>query len=214
MRFRLVALDFDGVLVRQQSAWETVHKALGTERAAQRNFEDFESGEIDYAEFMRRDISLWGRRSCEEIKRTLLRYDLDPEAPAVIAQLQREGRRVAIISAGIDILVEEVARQLGVDYFVANGLEIDADGYLTGNGILRVDLGRKEVALQQAANSLGCSLEQVASVGDSRFDLPVLRASRLGIGFGDRTRPSPLAGLVDVWADTLGDLSRILREFD
>lgn len=214
MRFRLIALDFDGVIVRQHSAWETLHKALGTEQAAERNFRDFESGWIDYAEFMRRDISLWGRRSCEEVKQMLSRYDLDPEAETCIAELRREGRRVAIISAGIDLLVGEVARRLGIDYFVANGLETDGDGYLTGNGILRVDLGRKDVALQRAASSLGCTLDQVASVGDSRFDLPLLVASGLGIGFGDRTRLNPLSGLVDAWANTLGDISRIVREFE
>jgi phosphoserine phosphatase len=210
----LVALDFDGVLVRQPSAWGTLHEAFGTEEAARRNFREFERGEFDYVEFMRRDISLWGRRSHEEIRQVLFRYDLDPEAESVVAEWKREGRQIAVISSGIDTLVGEVARRLGIECFVANGLETDAHGNLTGNGILRVDLRRKDVALRRVADSLGCPLEAVVSVGDSPFDLPALRASGLGIGYGDRTRVGPLSGLVDAWADTLGDISRIIREFE
>lgn len=213
-RFRLVVLDCDGVLVRQESAWGTLHEAFGTQHAARGNFREFESGQIDYLEFMRRDISLWGRRSYEEIKRVLLRYDLDPGAESVIAQWRREGRHIAIISAGIDILVAEVARRLGIEHFVANGLETAADGNLTGNGILKVDLRRKDIALRRVADSLGCPLGDTVSVGDSPFDLPVLRASGLGIGYGDRARVGPLAGLVNAWAETFGDVSRIILEFE
>lgn len=213
-RIRLIALDFDGVLVRQPSAWGTLHTVFGTEHGARRNFADFAAGQIDYLEFMRRDISLWGRRCYEEVRQVLLRYDLDPEAESVVAEWQREGRQVAIISSGIDILVGEVARRLGIECFVANGLETDAHGNLTGNGILRVDLRRKDVALRRVADSLGCPLEHIVSVGDSPFDLPLLRASGLGIGYGDRTRVGSLSGLVDAWADTFEDISRIIREFE
>lgn len=214
LRFRLVVLDLDGVLVRQPSAWGTLHEAFGTVSAAQRHFKEFESGEIDYREFMRRDISLWGRRSLEEISRVLLQYDLDREAESVIGEWRREGRQVAIVSAGIDILVGEVARRLGIEHFVANGLETDQDGMLTGHGILRVDLARKDKALRQLAMGLGCSLDETVSVGDSPFDLPILRASGLGIGYGDRSRVGLPSDLVDAWADTFGDVLRIVRKFE
>jgi phosphoserine phosphatase len=213
-RFSLVALDFDGVLVRQESAWGTLHAAFGTEQAAERHFREFERGEFDYLEFMRRDISLWGRRSHEEIRQVLLRYDLDPEAESLITKLRQDGRRVVIISAGIDILVGEVARRLGIEHFLANGLETDAHGNLTGNGILRVDLRRKDVALRRVAEALGCPLDQTVYVGDSPFDLPALHASGLGIGYGGRAWVCQRSGRVDAWADTLGDILRIIREFE
>ncbi|MFQ5827817.1 MAG: hypothetical protein ACE5JD_01485 [Candidatus Methylomirabilia bacterium] len=38
--------------------------------------------------------------------------------------------------------------------------------------------------------------------------------SGLGIGLGDRAHQGPLAGLVGAWAETLGDVPRILREFE
>ena len=213
-RFRLIALDFDGVLVRQVSAWGTLHEAFGTAKAARRNFADFASERFDYREYMRRDISLWGRRSREEVKQVLLRYDLDPEAGSAIAEWRREGRHVAIISAGIDILVEEVARRLGIEHHLANGLESDADGNLTGNGTLRVDLRRKDIVLRRVAENLGCPLGSVVAVGDSPFDLPFLRASGLGIGYGDRTRAGALPGLVDAWAESFESISRTVRELE
>lgn len=211
---RLIALDFDGVLVRQPSSWETLHMAFGTEVEARRNLAEFTAGQIDYPEFMRRDISLWGRRPFEEIRQVLLQYDLDPQAESVIAGWRREGRQVAIISSGIDVLVGEVAQRLGIEQFVANGLETDADGHLTGNGIMRVDPWRKDAVLLRVAKSLGCPPACTAGVGDTLFDLPLLRASGLGIGYGDRARAGSLPGLVNAWADTFGDITRIIREFE
>lgn len=213
-RIRLIALDFDGVLVRQPSSWGTLHTAFGTQTEAWRNLAEYVAGQIDYLEFMRRDISLWGKRPLQEIRQVLLQYDLDPEAEPVIAQWRREGRHVVIISSGIDILVEEVARRLGIQHFEANGLETDAEGNLTGNGIMRVDPRSKGAVLLRIAQSLGCPMKHTVGVGDTPFDLPLLRASGLGIGYGDRARAGPLFDAADAWADSFKDIARIIGEFE
>src|SRR5438094_9038265 len=84
MRYNIVALDFDGVLVRQVSAWWTVHKAFGTYQESKSNLSAYERGEIGYGEFMKRDISLWGKRTLTEVKDVLFKYDLSPQAKRFI----------------------------------------------------------------------------------------------------------------------------------
>ena len=59
MRYKLVAFDMDGTLVVVNSCWGVIHRHFGTQRGARENLRAYERGEIDYLEFMRRDIALW-----------------------------------------------------------------------------------------------------------------------------------------------------------
>ena len=143
----------------------------------------------------------------------LLRYDLDPEAGSAIAEWRREGRHVAIISAGIDILVEEVARRLGIEHHLANGLESDADGNLTGNGTLRWIFAERTSPCGRSRKTSGARwalwLPWVTP-------LSICVSSRLGSRdrVRDRTRAGALPGLVDAWADSFESISRTVRELE
>ena len=63
---------------------------------------------------------------------------------------------------------------LDIDKFIANGLEVDDNGILTGNGIFRVDLLKKHLVLSDLINSLSCTPENTIAVGDSKFDKTML----------------------------------------
>jgi phosphoserine phosphatase len=73
MGFKVVVFDLDGVLVEEPSAWWTLHHAFSTYEASKENLNAYNRGIIDYPEFMRRDISLWGSRNIEEIGAILLK---------------------------------------------------------------------------------------------------------------------------------------------
>jgi phosphoserine phosphatase len=81
-------------------------------------------------------------------------------------------------------------------------------------GILRVDVRGKDLALRHIADRIGCPLHWTASVGDSAFDLPMLRASGLGIGYGCTMSLKTHSEFKGAWANTLGDVLRIVREFE
>jgi phosphoserine phosphatase len=214
MRYNIVALDFDGVLVKQESAWWTVHKAFGTYNESKPNLRAYEEGDIDYVEFMKRDIALWGKRQLEEVKDILLKYDLNPQAESFIKLLRTQGRKVVVVSAGIDLLVEDVARRLGIERFLANGLEADHKGQLTGNGIFRVDLNRKDLALKKMVVQQNGKMTDVVAVGDSKYDLHFLRTAGLGIGFGDPGESNDLHEVADGWAKKLMDIPKIIKKFE
>jgi len=211
IRYGIVALDFDGVLVKQESAWWTLHQAFGTYNESKANLRAYEKGEIRYREFMRRDITLWGRRTLADVKDILLKYDLNPQAKTFIDEIKKDGRKVVVVSAGIDLLVSDVAKKLGINQFLANGLEVDRNGYLTGNGIFRVDLNRKDRALKKLIRQEGGKLSEVAAVGDSKYDLEFLRAAGLGIGFGDPGKSNDLNKVADGWAKNLMEIPKIIK---
>ena len=60
-------------------------------------------------------------------------------------------------------------------------LALDQQGYLTGEGVFRVDLNRKDVALRLLCHGMGIELKECVSIGDSKFDIEFLKSAGMGI---------------------------------
>jgi phosphoserine phosphatase len=209
MRYKLIAFDMDGTLVVEDSCWRALHVHFGTEEKARVNLEAYEKGVIDYPEFMRRDISLWQPLpTLEEIKEVLRRYELVPNVREVLGEIHARGYRTAIITGGIDVLAEEVARDLGIRHVMANGLEVDERGRLTGEGIFRVEPNRKDDVLERFAAKLRIGLEECVAVGDSKYDVKFLERAGLGVAIGGNPK---LAKVADVVIEGFEHLPQLLR---
>ncbi len=60
---------------------------------------------------------------------------------------------------------------------------MNAEGRLTGEGIVRVPIHGKEGVLAQLQRQLGVTPEETASVGNSEIDVGLFRRSRVGVAF-------------------------------
>lgn len=188
---KIVAFDVDGTLVQQQSSWVTVHQHYGTTEQARENLSLYKSGSIDYAAFMKLDIGLWPKPlHIAEVDKILGSYAFANHANEVVSELQKRGFEIVLISAGIDRLVCKVAQTLGLTHYLANGLEIDSKGYLTGHGHHRVELQHKEIALQNVLRDLNVMPEHCIAIGDSHYDLSFLQYA--GKGIAVCSEPDPI----------------------
>lgn len=205
MAYKLIIFDVDGTLVEQTSSWVIVHKHYDVGDLALSNLREYESGKIDYPTFMRKDISLWKHPIYEnDIKKILNNFEIKPEVELVIETLKKRNYKIALVSAGIDILVKKLNAIFKVDTCVANGLEVDKTGLLTGNGIFRVDLLNKHKALPKILDSINCTREETVAVGDSRFDKTMLDFVGCGISIGNHKE------LKDVSDYRINSLSELL----
>ena len=66
---------------------------------------------------------------------------------------------------------------------LANGLRVDAEGRLTGEGIVRVPIHGKEGVLAGLQDQLGVTPRETASVGNSEIDVGLFRRSHVGVAF-------------------------------
>lgn len=205
--FKVVAFDVDGTLVSQNSSWITCHNHFQTKDLAGKNLECYKTGDIDYETFMRWDIGLWPKPlHVDQLKPVLYTYTLVPKAKIVINELKKR-YEVVLVSAGIDILVEDVARTLGIKYFIANGIEINNKGFVTGNGIFSIDLLRKDIAMTELLSQLDFSNEECVAIGDSIYDMSFLKSAGLGIAIGIN---SPLKEIADHCVDNLEDITDLI----
>lgn len=182
---RLVAFDMDGVLVDIVSSWVHVHRRFGVNN--DHSLAAYLRGEIDDREFIRRDIALWKRAdpgvTASKIRDMLADAPLMTGAAELMTELRRRGYKTAIVSAGIDLLSERVARELGMDLQFANGMCTDDADRLSGEGVFRVRLMDKGNTVIEAAAMLGVGPNDIVSVGNSRYDVSMFERSALGIAF-------------------------------
>jgi phosphoserine phosphatase len=180
-----VVFDMDGTLVNVESSWAAVHDYFGDSNSA--GLEAFNEGKIDDHEFLRSDVRVWRKHkpdlTVDDLEAILAKVPLMPGAHELFATLHKRHLVTAIISGGIDLLAKRIGKELGIDYVLANGFEVDADGRLTGDGIVRVPILAKEQVLTRVQEQLGFTPDVTASVGNSEIDVGLFKRSRVGVAF-------------------------------
>ena len=184
-RWGLVAFDMDGVLVNYTSSWTWVHDHFKIDN--EETLLAYIQGRIDDREFMRRDIRRW-----MDLKAGFCRIDLEAILDPVpiidgiahtVKALHAAGAKVVIVSGGLDMTAGRIARENGFDGYMANGVECDQNGSLTGEGILRVDLTNKGAALRSFQQLYGVDDTRTVSIGNSFVDVSMFALSGLSIAF-------------------------------
>jgi len=212
LKLALAAFDMDGTILEEDSSWVALHRHFGTTRMGKRGLKLYTDGKIDYREFMRRDIASWPKElAIDEVDRILSNYRIRKEAPETVERLKKLGAKVALVTSGLDILAERVARDLGIESWVANGLKITSGGRLAGTGIGRVDPSRKDIAYLGLLRRLGVRREDTIAVGGTIYDLRFLKSARIGFFLTEKGKVPddsliPIGRLTDIFRHLEGKL--------
>lgn len=183
---RLVCFDMDSTLIDAEVIDELA-KEIGLGEQVAAITESAMRGDIAFNESFRQRMAL-----LEGLDETVLtsiaeRLELNPGVEKLLANLNKQGYKTAILSGGFDYFGRYLQSKLGVDYVYANTLDI-VDGKVTGkvNGDI-VNGERKAELLKLLAEKEGLSLSQVVAVGDGANDLPMLGLAGMGVAF--RAKP-------------------------
>ncbi len=183
-----IVFDLDGVLIESHSSWERLHEYFGAdEKKRKENMSRYFSKEIDYGQWIREDVSLWKRNGHlphkSEVENALKNYVFIDGARECVQILKENELKLFIISAGIDLLAQNAGRELGIYDIWANGFQYNEKGYLTGEDVWRVDLLRKDIVINKIMEKNHFKKEDIISIGDSRYDIPMFNLSGLSIAF-------------------------------
>lgn len=179
---RLVVFDVDSTLI-QGEVIEMLAAHAGCEDEVREITEAAMRGEIDFGESLARRVACLAgvpESALDEVADSLT---LMPGARTTVRTLKRLGFRCGVVSGGFTRIIERLAEDLDLDFYVANGLEVE-DGKLTGRteGDI-IDREGKAAALRRFAADFDVPLAQCVAIGDGANDIDMLGAAGLGVAF-------------------------------
>jgi phosphoserine phosphatase len=179
---RLVVFDVDSTLV-QGEVIEMLAARAGCEDKVREITEAAMRGELDFAQSLERRVALLAGLPETVLDDVAARLELTPGARTTIRTLKRLGFRCGVVSGGFTKVIQGLADELGLDFCMANELEV-VDGRLTGRTTGRViDRAAKAQALREFADKFHIPLAQCVAVGDGANDIDMLSVAGMGVAF-------------------------------
>ncbi|MEU0533091.1 phosphoserine phosphatase SerB [Amycolatopsis tolypomycina] len=179
---RLVVFDVDSTLI-QGEVIEMLGAHAGVEPEIREITEAAMRGELNFTESLERRVALLAGLPATAIEQVAASIELTPGARTTVRTLKRMGFRTGVVSGGFTQVIAGLADELGLDFAVANELEIE-DGKLTGKVVGDVvDRAGKAKVLRRFAAEYDIPLEQCVAVGDGANDIDMLSAAGMGVAF-------------------------------
>jgi phosphoserine phosphatase len=179
---RIVLLDMDSTLI-QQEVIDLLAERCGVGAEVAAITQSAMRGELDFAESLTARVKLLAGANAEILESVKTSITLTPGARTLIRTLHKLGHKVGVVSGGFLDVIEPLLKELEIDFYRANKLEI-TDGKLTGNVLGSiVDKNGKALALREFASAENVTLSQTIAIGDGANDLGMLELAGLGIAF-------------------------------
>jgi len=164
-RVRLVAFDLDGTLIRGPTICETLAEPLG-KLSRMREFEQLR--DLTQIRAARQEMLSWYGEPLNALCEKLTGVAIAPGADEAFELLAQHGIPTAIVSITWSFAVEWFARRFGADAWIGTGAKSGEVQHFWPSD--------KPVWLARQANALGIELSEVAAIGDSHGDVPMLAA--------------------------------------
>jgi len=191
----LVVLDVDSTLIDQEVI-EVLAEFAGKADEVAKVTDRTMAGELDFAGSLRARVKTLVGLPESVIEQTLAKLTFTKGAFELVNWIHQNGGKVGAVSGGFVQLVEPLAKQIQLDFFRANQLEI-VNGYLTGEVIEPIiDKPAKATAMIEWAEILGLTLRDCIAIGDGANDLDMIEAAGLGIGFNAKPRVKAAADIL------------------
>ena len=189
---RLVMLDMDSTLITQEVIDLLAAKA-GVAKEVSAITEKAMTGEIDFTQSLQARVSLLAGLSESVLLAVRNEITLTQGAEKLIQTLHLKGHKVGVVSGGFIDVIEPILKDLKIDFYQANKLQI-IDGKLTGKieGAI-IDRSAKLDALITFAKNEGVPMAQTVAIGDGANDLDMIQAAGLGIAFNAKPKVAAAA---------------------
>ena len=179
---KFLIMDVDSTLI-QQEVIELLAAYAGKKEEVTAVTEAAMRGELDFAQSLHARVAVLAGLPADVVDSVRAEVKLSEGAAELVAAFKAAGHAVAVVSGGFNQILRPIAEDLGMDYWIANELEI-VDGALTGKVLGAViDRAAKEKYLREWAAAEGIPMEHTIAVGDGANDLDMLSAAGIGVAF-------------------------------
>ena len=189
---RLVMLDMDSTLIVQEVIDLLAAKA-GVAEEVSAITKKAMAGEMDFAQSLQARVSLLAGLNESMLSEVRGEITLTQGAEKLIQTLHLKGHKVGVVSGGFIDVIEPILKELKIDFYRANKLQI-LNGELTGKleGEI-IDRAAKLKALVEFAKNEGVQMSQTVAIGDGANDLDMIESAGLGVAFNAKPKVAAAA---------------------
>jgi phosphoserine phosphatase len=189
---RLVMLDMDSTLIVQEVIDLLAAKA-GVAEEVSAITQKAMAGEMDFAQSLQARVSLLAGLNESMLSEVRSEITLTQGAEKLIQTLHLKGHKVGVVSGGFIDVIEPILKELKIDFYRANKLQI-LNGELTGKleGEI-IDRAAKLKALVEFATNEGVQMSQTVAIGDGANDLDMIESAGLGVAFNAKPKVAAAA---------------------
>lgn len=178
----LVVFDVDSTLINEE-AIELLAEHSGNREKVAEITERAMRGEIDFTTSLIQRVATLRGLPVSILDETARSLTPTKGAAELISAIHDRGGKAAAVSGGFIQLLDGLRENLGLDYAMANTLEV-ADGKLTGEitgELVNREIKAKYLELWAAKNDL--PLDKTIAIGDGANDLGMMAIAGLSIAF-------------------------------
>lgn len=176
----LVVFDVDSTLI-QDEVIELLADAAGRRKEVAEVTERAMAGELDFAESLIQRVATLKGLSAGVFAEVQSRITITDGVPETIERIKSLGGKVGAVSGGFIQLLDPLAKELNLDFWRANTLEV-IDDKLTGK-VLGQIIDRSAKASALAEWSAESGITNTVAVGDGANDLEMMADAELSVAF-------------------------------
>lgn len=210
---RLAFFDLDGTLKSAHSTYDYLHQHLGFSAECAAYSSAFYRGEIDYVEWLRRDIALWKGVPAARITALLRDNPYLPGAAELVGRLVAAGVVTILITSGPDLHARMVVEELGMARYEANRLCVE-DGVLTGGCETLVPEGAKGSIARRYLAEYGAAPQDCLALGDGTSDVDMFACVGISVAIAPRLPAVAAAARIVLPEPDLTPLLQLLQQID
>lgn len=140
-----------------------------------------------------RITSMFSGLDKKEVLRIVKSMKLTRNCEKTIQKIKEKGIVTGIVSDSYTIITKYIAKKLGLDFAVANELDIDSNGLITGRVFMPQGWEKincfcnlsvcKRYHLEETAKKFDIPVSKTIAIGDTISDLCMIKKAGLGIAF-------------------------------
>lgn len=209
---KVLALDMDSTLINIECIDE-IAAFGGVKAEVSAITEAAMRGEIkDFAESLTRRVAYLNGLSADVLQSVYHdKLRLNPGAETLVQTALQQGIKVLLVSGGFTFFTDKLATRLNLTHTLANVLEQDSHGKLTGRVVGKiVDAQGKADALLAFAALHGATPAQTIAIGDGANDLKMLSLAHYSVAY----RAKPIVQAQARYALNVSPLDAVLNWFE